>query len=123
MHSRFGKWMVVAAAGATFCLLAVMPTPAQAPAYKAPKTKDGKPDLNGIWQAMNEANWDIRPHAASQGPVYSLGAAYSVPASPRNPRLSRLGPVEDRVDRVGSVPLKGRADSLPGDHSDDRRHP
>ena len=60
--------------------LAVLPTPAQAPAYKAPRTKDGKPNLNGIWQAMNEANWDIRPHAASQGPVYALGAAYSAPA-------------------------------------------
>jgi len=35
-----------------------------------------------------------------------------VPASRRNPRWSRLGPVEDRVDRVGSVRSKGRADSL-----------
>src|SRR6185369_2302829 len=80
MQSRLGKWLIVAAAGAAFCLLAVMPSAAQAPAYKAPKTKDGKPDLNGIWQAMNEANWDIRPHAAAQGPVYALGAAYSAPA-------------------------------------------
>ena len=73
-----------------------MPSPAQAPAYKAPKTKDGKADLNGIWQAMNEANWDIRPHAASQGPVYSLGAAYSVPAG--------LGVVEG-----GDIPYKPEA--------------
>src|SRR5512135_1435677 len=80
MQSRLGGWLIVAAAGAAFCLLAVMPSSAQAPAYKAPKTKDGKPNLNGIWQAMNEANWDIRPHAASQGPVYALGAAYSTPA-------------------------------------------
>ena len=80
MHSRLTKWSVVAVAGAAFCLLAVIPSPAQAPAYKAPKTKDGKADLNGIWQAINEANWDIRPHAASQGPVFSLGAAYSAPA-------------------------------------------
>jgi hypothetical protein len=88
--------MVVAAAGATFCLLTVMPTPAQAPAYKAPKTKDGKPDLNGIWQAMNEANWDVRPHAASQGPAFSLGAAYSVPAG--------LGVIEG-----GDIPYKPEA--------------
>src|SRR6187455_3315468 len=54
--------------------------PAAAVAYRAPRTADGKPNLNGIWQAMNEANWDIRPHAASQGPVYALGAAYSAPA-------------------------------------------
>jgi hypothetical protein len=53
---------------------------APAPAYKAPRSPDGKtPKLDGIWQANNEANWDIRPHAAAQGPVYALGAAYSVP--------------------------------------------
>ena len=96
MQSRLTKWSVVAVAGATFCLLAVMPSPAQAPAYKAPKTKDGKADLNGIWQAMNEANWDIRPHAASQGPVFSLGAAYSAPAG--------LGVVEG-----GDIPYKPEA--------------
>jgi len=96
MQSRLTKWSVIAAAGAAFCLLAVMPSPAQAPAYKAPKTKDGKPDLNGIWQAMNEANWDIRPHAASQGPVFSLGAAYSAPAG--------LGVVEG-----GEIPYKPEA--------------
>ena len=96
MQNRLGGWLVVAAAGAAFCLLAVMPSPAQAPAYKAPKTKDGKADLNGIWQAMNEANWDIRPHAASQGPVFSLGAAYSAPAG--------LGVVEG-----GDIPYKPEA--------------
>ena len=96
MQNRLGGWLVVAAAGAAFCLLAVMPSPAQAPAYKSPKTKDGKPDLNGIWQAMNEANWDIRPHAASQGPVFSLGAAYSAPAG--------LGVVEG-----GDIPYKPEA--------------
>jgi len=40
-------------------------TPAQAPAYRAPRTKDGKPNLNGIWQAMNEANWDLEGHGAT----------------------------------------------------------
>src|SRR5215813_2422799 len=48
-------------------------------AYKAPRTADGKPNLNGIWQAMNSANWDIEAHAAQAGPVVALGAAYSEP--------------------------------------------
>jgi hypothetical protein len=43
------------------------------------RTADGRPDLNGIWQAMNTANWDLRDHAARQGPVIALGAAFSVP--------------------------------------------
>jgi len=37
------------------------------------------PDLNGIWQAMNTANWDIRGHAAGPGPLAQLGAAFAVP--------------------------------------------
>jgi hypothetical protein len=53
---------------------------AQAPA-KPLRTADGKPNLNGIWQAMNEANWDIQAHAASAGPVSALGGAYAVPPS------------------------------------------
>src|SRR5262245_27496085 len=56
-------------------------TPAgQAQAYRAPRAADGKSDLNGIWQAVNTANWDIQDHPARMGPVVALGAAFSVPA-------------------------------------------
>ncbi len=47
--------------------------------YKAPRTFDGKPNLSGIWQAANTANWDLQDHAAKQGPVVALGAAFSIP--------------------------------------------
>jgi hypothetical protein len=50
--------------------------------YKAPRTSDGTPNINGIWQAMNTADWDLRPHAASQGPLLSLGAEFSLPPGP-----------------------------------------
>jgi hypothetical protein len=50
-----------------------------ATAYRAPRTPDGKPNLNGIWQAVNSANWDIQDHPARQGPVAALGASFSVP--------------------------------------------
>jgi hypothetical protein len=52
----------------------------EASAYTVSRTADGKPDLNGIWQAVNTANWNIQDHGASQGPVIALGAAFSVPA-------------------------------------------
>ena len=60
-------------------LLSVMLGAAQAPAYRAPRAPDGKANLNGIWQALNSANWDLQGHAAARGPVPSLGAAFSVP--------------------------------------------
>jgi hypothetical protein len=36
------------------------------------------PNLNGIWQAANEAYWDIEAHAAAPGRVLQLGAADAV---------------------------------------------
>jgi hypothetical protein len=60
---------------------AVIPIDGQGPTpYRAPRTADGKPDLNGVWQALNTANWDIQDHAAKAGPIVALGAAFSVPA-------------------------------------------
>lgn len=47
--------------------------------YTAPRAPDGHPDLNGIWQAINTANWNIEAHPAAPGPMWELGAAYAVP--------------------------------------------
>jgi hypothetical protein len=69
----------VIAAAAAGLLLAATHTAAQTPAYRAARTADGKPNLNGIWQALNTADWDLQGHAAAKGPVASLGAVFSVP--------------------------------------------
>src|SRR5215831_4285526 len=53
---------------------------AQGIAYRAPRAADGHADLNGIWQAMNTANWDLQDHPARRGPVLALGASFSIPA-------------------------------------------
>lgn len=69
------------------------PGAAAAPFTRMP---DGRPNLNGIWAASNSANWNIETHAASQGPLTALGAAFSVPGG--------LGVVEG-----GEVPYKAEA--------------
>jgi hypothetical protein len=70
----------VAAAVLAVVLALLMPSRGQANgAYEPARTADGKPDLNGIWQALNTAHWDLQDHAARQGPVLALGAAFSVP--------------------------------------------
>jgi len=53
-----------------------------AQAYKVPRTASGQPDLNGFWEALNTANWDLEAHEASAGPILQLGAAYAVPPGP-----------------------------------------
>jgi len=89
--------LLTAAAGAAIAaLVSVSIAPVsgqQAPAYRAPRGADGHPDLNGIWQAINEANWDIEMHMARPAlqtrpgpygpvpapPVLALGAVGAVP--------------------------------------------
>lgn len=48
--------------------------------YRAPRAADGHADLNGIWQVLNTANWDLQDHPARRGPVIALGASFSIPA-------------------------------------------
>jgi hypothetical protein len=41
----------------------------------------GKPDLNGIWQAMNSANWNLEAHSAQKvASQWQLGALFTIPA-------------------------------------------
>ena len=35
--------------------------------HKAPRTPDGQPDLQGVWQAVNTAVWNIQDHPPTLG--------------------------------------------------------
>lgn len=52
---------------------------APAQTYRAPRTPDGHPDLNGIWQVLNTANWDIQAHGAGPGALFQSGAQGAEP--------------------------------------------
>ena len=54
---------------------------AQEAQYVAPRSAvgDGTPDLNGIWQAVNTAHWNLLSHPQEKGPAANLGAMFFVP--------------------------------------------
>jgi len=79
MRKLISSAMMVVAGIVVVFSLASLPTAGQVPASRIPRAPDGKPNLTGLWQAINSANWDIQDHAARQGPVIALGAAFSVP--------------------------------------------
>jgi len=55
-------------------------TPARPQTYIPPRTSDGQPDLQGIWQALNTtAAWDIEPHTASWEVPAGLGVIVDPP--------------------------------------------
>src|SRR5436309_14901481 len=85
MNGWFGGGIVVACGTAAMVVMvrpAVMDAgqaavQAQFPSYRAPRAADGHPDLNGVWQALTTANWDIQDHEAQAGPHTQLMGAYS----------------------------------------------
>ena len=69
--------MIATTAGAV--IVAAVAVAQLAAQTQAPARLQGKPNLSGIWQAMNEANWDIQAHEARPGPS-QFGALFAEPA-------------------------------------------
>ena len=103
-----------------------------APSYTAPRTADGQPDLNGIWQALNTANWDVEAHSAQPSILpEQLGAYLAQPAGlsvveggkiPYKPEAlaakkerfeTRLTPDPDHVKEVADLEAKCNAPPPP----------
>src|SRR5215471_5753367 len=74
-------------------------TPARPANYSPPRLADGHPDLNGIWQALNEANYDIEAHNARPALALRAGPYGPVPA----PTVLPLGAVASVPPGLGVV--------------------
>ena len=98
--------LVAAAVGAALTVTA-LPVQGQATAPQIPRTADGKPDLNGLWQALNTANWDIEAHTARPALAMRPGPVVAVPAK----EVVALGAIGAVPSGVGVV--VGGRDSLP----------
>jgi hypothetical protein len=100
MRSRLNGWTVaVACAGAAAGALATLAMGRIGGQASGSVRIEGRPNLSGIWQANNEAHWDLEAHEARPGivtqrgvypydyarvpaaPVLALGAAGGVPGS------------------------------------------
>ena len=60
---------------------------------------DGKPNLNGVWESIGTANWDLQDHSPAPGPIWQLGAIGSDPRRPGRGRRQR-DPVQARRART-----------------------
>ena len=78
----------VAGVAGAWLLIAALPVTGEAQGYRPPRLADGHPDLNGIWQAINEANYDIQMHVARPALALREGPYGPVPDSAR-PRAGR----------------------------------
>ena len=99
MHYGIKSWRIALAA---FAVLAAAPSfaqgqPAAKPAARAARIA-GQPNLNGVWQAMNTADWNLEAHSAQKiEGFYRLGSLAAIPAG-----LSV-------VDGDGKIPYKPEA--------------
>jgi hypothetical protein len=56
--------------------------PATGQAARPARLADGKPNFNGIWQALNTANYELRSHNAKAALAFRPGPIVPVPAAP-----------------------------------------
>jgi len=77
MKKSKGPIILAFAAGFMVCLAEIPATAQTAGARPAtvsmPRTADGKPNLNGVWQVLNTAAWDIQDHTGQLGVPPGLG--------------------------------------------------
>jgi hypothetical protein len=96
---RFSTLAVAVASAALGAVLTTTATSTQGQTTRPARTADNRPNFDGVWQALNEAHWDLQAHEARPAqitqpgvypyeytrvpaaPVLALGAAAGIPGS------------------------------------------
>ena len=94
--------------------LSLMLAAQSASAQEIPRLSDGHPDMNGIWQVLNEANYDLEPHVARHSMQMREGPVNPVPAVPTL-RLGAVGAVPGSLGVIvggGKIPYTTDARAL-----------
>ena len=79
-----------------------------------PRLSNGLPDMNGIWQVLNEANYDLEPHMARHSMQMRPGPVNPVPAV-ATLRLGAVGAVPGSLGVIvggGRIPYTDEARAL-----------
>jgi hypothetical protein len=83
-------------------------------AQDVPRLSDGRPDMNGIWQVLNEANYDLEPHVARHSLQLREGPVGPVPSIPTL-RMGAVGAVPGSLGVIvggGKIPYTPEARAL-----------
>ncbi len=88
----------------------IAPAAAQDSGFEPPRLANGKPDLNGIWQAVGSAHYDVERHVARPAMMLRDGPHGPLPAVPVL-RLGAVGAVPGGMGVVegGKIPYQPEA--------------
>ena len=78
MRSRLMRGSMVVMTGVAVVALVALAVARPASQGTRVDRINGRPNLSGIWQANNEANWDLRAHKARAGAVMQPGVYPSI---------------------------------------------
>jgi hypothetical protein len=110
LNGKIATALAGVACGGLLLVLLTAPAAGQPQAYRAPRAADGNPDMNGVWQALGEANWDLEPHIARAALALRPGPYGLLPAK-EVVHLGAVGVVPGGLGVVdgGAIPYKPEA--------------
>ena len=81
MRLRFALTQAVSSLALLFTLALFAGTASAQQAQRVARV-GGHPNINGVWQAMNTANWNLEGQSAEATEFWQLGALFAIPAGP-----------------------------------------